>query len=198
MKSKQQQQRPLNLTITREHARIEELKARLDAITGNQVKVDCSPNCDPVSFERFIEQVISYKLREAALEEAHRDLQLDTLPCPDQLADPMLTDKLWFLIGQLAGQGTYIYHSDHLTDRELYRVLWRQFSGQISPRRTVDHTLRFDVLSGNTDEDTFNYLMYYACDAERARWIEDFPDYNLPPHADPPYERDRHLPRPDW
>lgn len=192
------QERPLNLTITREHVRIEELKERLRLIAGDQVKVDCSPNCDPASFERFIEQVIVYKQREAAVETAIRERRLEALPCPDQLTDPKLTDKLWFLIGQLAEQGIFIYHTDHLTDRELYGVLWRQTFWQEATPVGRGRIRRLDLLGGVSDAETLLYLKHYASESERWRWLGDYPDYDLPAHVDPPYDRDRHMPRPDW
>jgi hypothetical protein len=39
------------------------------------------------------------------------------------------------------------------------------------------------------------FLKYYADDAERRRWHEEFPDEPLPPRASLPYDRDRNLPR---
>jgi hypothetical protein len=39
-------------------------------------------------------------------------------------------------------------------------------------------------------------LKYYASEKYRAWWREDFPEYEIPAHEDPPYDRDRHLPVP--
>ena len=47
-----------------------------------------------------------------------------------------------------------------------------------------------------TDEATALYMKYYADGSERREWLADFPDYVMPAHEDPPYDRDRSLPTP--
>jgi len=37
---------------------------------------------------------------------------------------------------------------------------------------------------------------YSADDRTRERWRRDFPKMKVPPHEDPPFQRDRMLPRP--
>jgi hypothetical protein len=41
-------------------------------------------------------------------------------------------------------------------------------------------------------------MKYYADEQWRRRWQEDFPDFTMPDHEDPPYDRDRLLPQPDY
>ncbi len=41
-------------------------------------------------------------------------------------------------------------------------------------------------------------LKYYDDEEERVRWRESFPDDPIPEHEDPPYDRDRHLPKRDY
>ena len=50
---------------------------------------------------------------------------------------------------------------------------------------------------GTNDFQPYLYLKYYADEDWRQQWMADFPDYDLPAHENPPYDRDRHLPRPD-
>jgi hypothetical protein len=54
------------------------------------------------------------------------------------------------------------------------------------------------MLGGCSEEDNRLYLKYYADDASRKQWHRDFPDDPLPAHQDPPYDRDRLLPKPDY
>lgn len=54
-----------------------------------------------------------------------------------------------------------------------------------------------DLLGSGRETDTYLYLKYYADQDWRQRWLADFPDYDMPAHEDPPYERDRHLPQSD-
>jgi hypothetical protein len=39
------------------------------------------------------------------------------------------------------------------------------------------------------------YMKYFADDEYRAEWMKDFPELDFPPHEDPPFDRDKDLPR---
>ena len=54
------------------------------------------------------------------------------------------------------------------------------------------------MLSSGSDEDTYLYLKYLANEKWRADWLKDFPDYVMPEHEDPPYDRNRLLPQPTY
>jgi hypothetical protein len=41
----------------------------------------------------------------------------------------------------------------------------------------------------------FLYHKFYASEESRQRWLRDFPDEPMPPHEDPPYDRDGNLPQ---
>ena len=47
-----------------------------------------------------------------------------SLPPPDELADSALNAELCEVINALALMGAYLEHTDHLSDRELYLLLW--------------------------------------------------------------------------
>ena len=55
--------------------------------------------------------------------------------------------------------------------------------------------MHIDLVGSGSEEDIANYLRYYADESTRRDWAREFPDLVLPPHEQPPYDRDRRLPR---
>jgi hypothetical protein len=60
-----------------------------------------------------------------------------------------------------------------------------------------------DLIGSGSEEDIQLGLRYYDSEQQRQRWAKDFPDDVIPPHEDPPYDRDRRLPvapekLPEW
>jgi hypothetical protein len=53
---------------------------------------------------------------------------------------------------------------------------------------------RIDLIGSGSEEDIYLWMKYYADEETRRQWKSDFPDYEMPEHEDPPYDRDRHLP----
>ena len=122
------------------------------------------------------------------------------LPEPEALDDAALTTKLWEVINALAMLRTFVERTDHLSDRELYEFLWKRGLREETPVEPLNATEAFhlDVLGGCSDEDLQLNLRYYADDDERRDWAKDWPDDPMPPHEDLPFDRDRHLPEPDY
>ncbi len=52
-----------------------------------------------------------------------------------------------------------------------------------------------DILGSGSEADNDLWLKHYADEETRQHWLKDFPDDEIPPHEDPPYDRDRHLPQ---
>jgi hypothetical protein len=129
-----------------------------------------------------------------------------SLPPPESLDDAAVTAKLWEVIAALAERHMYLYHTDHLSDRELYaelveEVLWEDLSSNPCPGLYKDDsncwTSHVDILGGCSENDALILLKYYEQDEEdRKLWAEWFEPEQVPAWRPPPYDRDRHLPQP--
>jgi hypothetical protein len=88
-------------------------------------------------------------------------------------------------------------HTDHLSDRELYALLWSDILHDEVPLLPDDPGVwHIDLLGRGDETDTMLYLKYYADESERQQWLKDYGDCGLSPHEEPPFDRDRHLPKP--
>jgi hypothetical protein len=190
---------PLGLEGVDREIRIEKLRREIDEIAGGEMISGKIADCDPKAEEAFLENVL-------ALESHGYVCPLDTLqqagfdlPAPEQLDDPALTAKLWELIRELAQRRLFLHCTDHLSDRELYiwlvtDALREEMMGFGLPFGNC----HLDVLGGCSDEDIILSMRYYSDDADRARWLKDFPDFPMPPKAKPPFDRDRLLPKSEF
>jgi hypothetical protein len=180
--------------------RIEELKRRAEELVGGEMKTGESGECPPDVEEGFWKHVVAYE--EAPWTTHFQQLEKSgvSLPAPETLNDQELTAKLWEVINKLAELRVFLDDTDHLSDRELYTKLW----GDALREETKDMLLDEDsachiqMLGSGSEDDTQLYLKYYADEAWRNHWREDFPDDPVPDHEDPPYDRDRLLPRPSF
>lgn len=108
-------------------------------------------------------------------------------PRPDTLSDEDLHAALHEVIGKLFEQRIVLDFTDHLSDRELYRLIYRD----ILPVREkkVDlggNYIHFDCAGASGDPEI--WLRYYATAEERAAWAEAY-GQPLPPRCKPPYPR---------
>ena len=118
------------------------------------------------------------------------------LPAPEALDDLQLHRALWNVIMALADRRVFIEHMDHLNDRDLYTQLWHHTLREEAPDVDDDEGVwHVSILGGWNEEDTQVFLRHYADDKWRRDWLEEFPDYEMPPHQDPAYDRARHLPK---
>jgi hypothetical protein len=106
-----------------------------------------------------------------------------------------VTAALHRLIDKLATMRVYLSSTDHLSDRDLYELLW----GDVLHEQTKimpDADCHLDILGGCSEQDLQLRLRYYADDRERADWAEHWPEDVIPPKEKPPFDRDRLLPKP--
>ncbi len=157
------------------------------------VTEDLTPRVGP---ETFWQSVIAF---ERAPHTTHFQQLIElglSLDDPAQLDDVSLSKQLWDVIHALAKMRVFLKHTNHLSDRELYEVLW----WDLLREETVDTALlpdmhcHLDILGIRDREHRYQYLKYFADEQERRFWSEQYPDLDLPLHQDPPYHRDAILP----
>jgi len=112
-------------------------------------------------------------------------------PRPESLSDEELHKILWDVIYKLYQKRIVLDFTDHLSDRELYRLIFRD----ILPAREkkIDwpgNYLHWDCSGAAGDPEI--WLRYYASEEERAEWAETY-NQPLPPAEPPPFPRQ--LPR---
>jgi len=143
--------------------------------------------------EAFLESVLSADgLSKRTLLDMLSELSID-LPRPKKLKDRELTAKLWQVIHALLGQSIVLCNTDHLSDRELYTLLWGEVLHKpfvISPH----YTLYVDMTKTGVDGGMPIYLKYYATEAQRKMYSEFYPAFKMPRHIAPPCRRDHLIP----
>ena len=120
-----------------------------------------------------------------------------SLPTPEALDDRKVHDKLWEVIHALARQQIYLDSTNHLSDRQLYAELWSTLLNEdiMDLSGIAGAACHFDLLGSGSEEDNAMRLVYYDDAEDRASWWASFPDTEIPAHRNPPYDRDRFLPR---
>lgn len=98
----------------------------------------------------------------------------------------------------MAGRRFYLYHSDHLNDRELYTWLHDEWFNEdvadIPPEG--EWNCRMDMTDFNNGTDPIIWLQYFATEQERLEFAAQNNLNAIPAHVDPPFDRDRWLPEP--
>jgi hypothetical protein len=178
--------------------RVEGLKRQAEQAAGGHMTSWESDMLAPDEREQFWRRVVEY---EAAPETTNYQQLLEAgldLPEPEALDDEQLSSKLWEVMDALERIRVFISQTNHLSDRELYALLWRDVLREEVPMGPDDDNAIWHVnlLSTGSEANTYLYLKHYADENGRRHWLKHFPDYDMPAHEDPPYDRDRHLPSP--
>ena len=110
-----------------------------------------------------------------------------TLPHPSLLDDAQLHDLLWDVIQRLYDKRILLLHTDHLSDRQLYQVIYRDILPACEKKLDSEkQCVRWDCVDPVTDADT--WLAYYASDDDRAHWADSNED-EPPPRQLPAFPR---------
>lgn len=184
--------------------RLGELRAEVEKLTGETPLEGGAENVPLEVQEEFWEKMLAYESAPSMRLDAFLWERLGFRPTP---LDAVIHDAaklrkaLWELIGALASVRHYLECTDHLSDLELYDYLVRK----LLPEETtafpegMEWNCHIDVSGGSTGDPVglAVYLQYYADESERATWAEDFPEDEIPPKREKPYDRDVDLPVPD-
>lgn len=112
-------------------------------------------------------------------------------PVPASVTDdelPKVIEKLHFDLEQIR---VFIGYIEHLSDRQLYELLWNDLltKPEILGPDNPDFGYHWDVIGGWSEEDTEVWLRYYATDEERkehvSQWGGELPKSELPPFPKP-------------
>ncbi len=110
-----------------------------------------------------------------------------TLAAPDTLDDRALRTLLHETIQRLFEKHVVLDFTDHLTDRELYCLIYRDIlPAHEKLIHRLNNFLHWDCANINGDPDI--WLRYYASDDDREAWAEET-EGDLPPMEDPPFRR---------
>jgi hypothetical protein len=174
--------------------RIAKLRQELEKLGGSTMALEPMP---ADMEEEFLRQVLEYETAEPiSLLRLLQNAGLE-IPPPDQLDDANLTIKLKEIVERMASLGAYLLHTDHLTDRELYDYLYYdglREEAVLFPENP-SYAYMIDITGSGSEEDNQIYLKYYAGEEHRKQWAHDWPDDPMPEHEDPPFDRDRFLPK---
>ena len=109
------------------------------------------------------------------------------IPAPDSLGDEELRDALWELVFQLYEKRIVLDFTDHLSDRALYRLIYRDILPSHEKKIIrSDSFLHWDCLDCDAEIET--WLRYYATPDDRRMWLEH-ETAPLPPRDLAPYPR---------
>lgn len=106
------------------------------------------------------------------------------IPSPDRLSDEKLTEILNQTIERLFSQRVVLRLTDHLSDRELYKIIYRD----VLPCCEKKIDVPGKCLEWRCIEDNETWLRYYASAVDRRRFQEDH-DIEIPPSETPQFSR---------
>ncbi|HET9478525.1 MAG TPA: hypothetical protein VFO72_04240 [Pyrinomonadaceae bacterium] len=174
--------------------RIAKLRKEVEKLGGSTMSLESMP---ADMEEEFLRHVLEYEKAEPiSLFKLLENSGLK-IPPPDQFDDENLTIKLKEIIDRMASLGAYLLHTNHLSDRALYEFLYYdglREEAVLFPENP-SYAYMIDLTGSGSEEDNQVFLKYYADEKYRGQWANDWPDDRIPEHEDPPFDRDRFLPR---
>lgn len=174
--------------------RINKLRAELEKLGGNTSTLESMP---ADMEEEFLRHVIEYETAEQiSLLRLLENSGLE-VPPPESLDDDALKIKLKEIVDRMAAVGSYLLHTNHVSDRDLYDYLYHEALREetVLFPENPSYAYMIDLTGSGSEDDNQTYLKYYADEEYRRQWAHDWPDDRMPEHEDPPFDRDRFLPQ---
>lgn len=174
--------------------RINKLRAELEKLGGSTSTLESMP---ADMEEEFLRHVLEYETAEQiSLLRLLENSGLE-VPPPESLDDNTLKTKLKELIDRMASVGSYLLHTNHLSDRNLYEYLYHEALREetVLFPENPSYAYMIDLTGSGSEDDNQTYLKYYADEEYRRQWANDWPDDRMPEHEEPPFDRDRFLPQ---
>jgi hypothetical protein len=182
--------------------RINDLKHQVEQLSEGAL-IESGPATVPLDVEeQFWKNVVAY---ESASMITHRELLArdGVKPTPSkEIPDTGLPAELWKLIRALANRNIFLDGTDHLSDRALYELL----VGTLLEEETENlpstsgwrsHVTIYEYGVPGREDGQTTYLRYYADQGDREDWARAYPDMELPPSEELPFDRDSKLPKAD-
>jgi len=174
--------------------RIAKLRAELEKLGGSTTTLESMP---ADMEEEFLRHVLEYERAEPITLFRLLENAGVQIPPPTDLDEVALSTKLTEITEKLGTLGSYLLHTNHLSDRALYEYLCNdglREEAVLFPENP-SYAYIIDLTGSGSDEDNQIYLKYYADEEHRKQWALDWPDDPMPDHENPPYDRDRTLPQ---
>ncbi len=186
---------PLGLDAADREIRINELREQMAELGMEEPKP--SPECPPEVHEQFMRHIIEYETAPETSQSEELRKEGVRLPAPESMDDAALRVKLWEVIRALAERSCYLHHTNHLSDRELYTHLRSESLKEVMPDFKGGRSFQWhiDLIGSCSEEDLEIGLRYYDSEEERKRCAREYPKTFIPPHEEPPFDRDRNLPQ---
>ena len=174
--------------------RIAKLREEIEKLGGSTTTFDAMP---ADMEEEFLRHVLEYESAQPISLYTMLENSGFEIPVPGEVSDDNLWRKLKEIIEAMASLGAYVLHTNHLSDRQLYEYLYNEGLREeaVLFPENPSYAYMIDLTGSGSEEDNQTYLRYYADEEHRRQWAHDWPDDNLPEHEDPPFDRDRFLPR---
>lgn len=175
--------------------RIEQLTEKSRRLAGGQMQSFGIEDLPKDMAEQFLKHVVALATGPTTTDFDRLTADRVPLPPPDEVPNRNIGAVLWRVILGLAKLRVFLSRTNHLSDRELYAVLWHSVLREEVAVVPEDVTGAWHVNVPGDDQESTNYLTFYATEQERVLWQKHCPEATLPARKPPLNDRDDDVPR---